>query len=100
MKLLAASALLSILISVQGQLFAQTVFKSDSLNLDGKIITPEFSSFVEGLLNASQIHGLSLVIVNKDGKPELGNWGARSEEGDGMTSKVRIYYHLTALRCS
>lgn len=98
MKFLAIAALFSNLVSVRGKLFSQAVFDSDSINLSGKIITPQLSSFVQGILNTSQIHGLSLAIVSKGGRPELGTWGARSEEGDEMTSKVCQLHSLDCTR--
>jgi hypothetical protein len=87
--------LLSIVLSicslfVNGQLSPQAVFNSPigiQCN-EGKIITPEFSEFVQQVINTSNIHGLSLAVVRKEGDPEFGAWGNRTEELDKMTSSV------------
>jgi hypothetical protein len=77
---------------VNGQQSSQAVFSSPNINGSPKVITPEFSEFVEQIVNTANIHGLSLAVVRKNGDAEFGAWGNRTEEGDAMTSSVR-YKH-------
>jgi hypothetical protein len=79
-------------LAVYGQLLSriQTVFSRPNLTSEGRVVTQEFSEFVEELLNDSNLHGLSLAIVRKEGDPEFGAWGERTEEGDMMTTRVCI----------
>ena len=53
-----------------------------------KTITPEFSSFIEQILESSPINGLSLSIVRKDSVTEYGAWGNKTEDGVSMTPTV------------
>lgn len=53
-----------------------------------RTITPEFDTFIEQILEKSQINGLSLSIVRKDGVTEYGAWGNRTEDGISMTPTV------------
>lgn len=62
---------------------------STNANSTGPIITPEFSDFVSGILNTSNISGLSLTIVRNDVNTEYGSWGRRTESGDPVTPTVR-----------
>jgi hypothetical protein len=80
-------SLSSLFLAVDGPLSSQDVFSS---RWDGeeRVITPKFSEFVEGLINTSNIPGLSLAIIRKDDDPEFGAWGSRTEEGDPTTPNV------------
>lgn len=89
-------SLSSLFLAVDGQLSSQAVFSSP-WNGEEHVITPRFSEFVEGLLNASNIHGLSLAIIRKDGEPEFGAWGSRTEEGDPTTPNVCTPRYATYL---
>ena len=90
MLLSIALSITSLFLAVNGwQLFPQTLFSSPHLRTsEERVITPEFSDFVEGLLDTAKIRGLSLAIVRKHGDPEFGAWGTSSEEGDLTTSNV------------
>jgi hypothetical protein len=81
-----------LVLGVIGQLLPQAVFNNvlNSSNL-GDVITPEFSRYVEGLLNATNVPGLSLVVVRKDGNPEFAAWGKRTEDGAATTSNVCLF---------
>ncbi|KAI0271640.1 beta-lactamase/transpeptidase-like protein [Gloeopeniophorella convolvens] len=50
------------------------------------ILTPDFSEFVQRLIENGKIPGLTVAVVRKDGPTELGAWGIKSEEGAAMTS--------------
>jgi hypothetical protein len=53
------------------------------------ILTPDLVEFVQGVVNANEIQGLTLAIVHKTGPAELGAWGIKSENGTNMTTDVR-----------
>jgi len=55
------------LLLVNGQQSSQAVFSSPNINGSPKVITPEFSEFVEQIVNTANIHGLSLAVVRKNG---------------------------------
>jgi len=96
-----ALSISSLVLGVNGQLLTQAVFDSSSFKLNdgGHVITPEFSKFVEGILNATNIPGLSLAIVRKDGDPEFAAWGRRTEDGAATTSNVRPLLQEYLIRC-
>ncbi|KAI0303516.1 beta-lactamase/transpeptidase-like protein [Multifurca ochricompacta] len=50
------------------------------------ILTPELTKTVQEIVDAHQIPGLALAVVHKEGPPELGAWGNRSEDGTRMTT--------------
>jgi hypothetical protein len=88
MLLSTAFAIGFLVLGVSGQLLPQAVFNSSNL---GGVITPEFSRYVEGILNATNVPGLSLAIVRKDGNPEVAAWGKRTEDGAATTSNVCLF---------
>jgi hypothetical protein len=53
------------------------------------ILTPDLVEFVQEVVNANEIQGLTLAIVHKTGRAELGAWGIKSENGTKMTTDVR-----------
>jgi hypothetical protein len=55
----------------------------------GTVLTPDLVDFVQEIVNANEIQGLTLAIVHKTGPPELGAWGIKSEDGANMTTDVR-----------
>jgi len=52
------------------------------------VFTAEFMEVIQDVVHAYQIPGLSLAIVHKDGPPEVGTWGVKSEDGTSMTADV------------
>ena len=54
------------------------------------VITDEFNAFVQGVLNETGVHGLSLGIVKPDGSLEFGSWGNRTEDGDPVDPDVSV----------
>lgn len=52
------------------------------------VFTAEFTEVIQDIVHAYQIPGLSLAIVHKDGPPEVGTWGVKSEDGTSMTADV------------
>jgi hypothetical protein len=77
-----------LVLGVSGQLLPQTVLNGSNLGDEAHIITPEFSRYVEGILNATNAPGLSLAVVRKDGNTEFAAWGKRTEDGAATTSNV------------
>jgi hypothetical protein len=55
----------------------------------GTILTPDIVDFVQEIVNANGIQGLTVAIVHKTGPAELGAWGIKSEDGTNMTTDVR-----------
>jgi len=53
------------------------------------VLTPDFVQAVQQTVDADGIPGLTLAVVNKNGPPELGAWGIKSEDGTNMTTDVR-----------
>jgi hypothetical protein len=53
------------------------------------ILTPDLAKFVQEVVNANEIQGLTMAIVHKTGPAELGAWGIKSENGTKMTTDVR-----------
>jgi hypothetical protein len=91
MLLSTALSICFLVFGVSGRLLPQTVFNSSKLGDEGHIITPEFSRYVEGILNATNVPGLSLAVVRKDGNPEFAAWGKRTEDGVATTSNVCLF---------
>lgn len=54
----------------------------------GDHITSELSAYIREVMDTSNITGMVVGIVPKEGVPELKAWGHRSENGDEMTSDV------------
>ena len=63
--------------------------RRSTLNGSTAILTPEFVEFVQGVVDADNIQGLTLAIVHKTGPAELGAWGIKYENGTKMTTDVR-----------
>ncbi|KAI6044606.1 beta-lactamase/transpeptidase-like protein [Pisolithus marmoratus] len=61
----------------------------------GEYITPEVVTFIKDAMNLSNITGLSVAVVPKDGEPELNAWGYRSEDGEKMTSDT--LFHMASV---
>lgn len=57
-----------------------------------RLITKDFSKHVRKLLDEGSVKGLSLVVVKANegaaADVELGSWGVKTEDGDGVDSKV------------
>jgi hypothetical protein len=69
-----------------------TVVRGRQLTPNGTsatVLTPDLVEFVQEVVNANEIQGLTLAIVHKTGPPELGAWGIKSENGTNMTTDVR-----------
>jgi hypothetical protein len=56
------------------------------------ILTPDFVEFVQAIVDADEIKGLTMAVVHKTGPAELGAWGINSENGTKMTTDVRRNY--------
>jgi len=54
----------------------------------GSILTPGVVQFVQKIVEADGIPGLTLAIVHKTGPAEFGAWGIKSENGTKMTTDV------------
>lgn len=54
----------------------------------GSILTPDVVQFVQDIVEADGIPGLTLAIVHKTSPPEFGAWGIKSENGTNMTTDV------------
>jgi hypothetical protein len=70
---------------------------------DGKIITPEFSDFVQNVMQRLDVPGLSLAISRHGGTPEVGAWGHKTEDGDPVTPDVsppHLFLHCVADFCT
>ena len=52
------------------------------------VFTAEFTQVIQDIVHAYQIPGVSLAVVHKDGPPEVGTWGVKSEDGSSMTADV------------
>jgi hypothetical protein len=68
------------------------VDKGRQLVLNGTsaiIFTPDLVEFVQAIVDADEIKGLTMAVVHKTGPPELGAWGIKSENGTNMTTDVR-----------
>jgi len=57
----------------------------------GHVLTPEFSDYVEHVMEENRVPGLSLAVVRKDGALELGAWGNKTEDGELVTADT-LYY--------
>ncbi len=70
-------------------------------NTGNQAITPELSSYLQGLLDVSDVPGLSVGVVRLSGKGEVeteyGSWGNMTEDGDKVTHEVRFYRPRTIL---
>lgn len=62
---------------------------------DGEYITPEVATFIKDTMVASNITGLSIAVVPKNGEPELKAWGYRSEDGEEMT--LDTLFHMASV---
>lgn len=58
-----------------------------------RTITPAFNTFIEGILEKSDINGLSLSIIRKAGVTEYGAWGNKTEDGNSMKPTVSKYIY-------
>ena len=52
------------------------------------ILTPDVVQFVQNIVQADGIPGLTLAIVHKTKPAEFGAWGIKSENGTNMTTDV------------
>lgn len=59
-----------------------------------RAITPELSDFVEELMKANDIPGLSLGVVRGD-DVELAAWGIKTEDGEETASDVSYFRSFT-----
>lgn len=89
MRLSIALALCSVFVITNARQWSWQSIFSSTTGSKGPVITPEFFQFVKGIVDSSNIRGLSLAIVRKNEEPEYGTWGIRTEEGDAMSSIVR-----------
>jgi hypothetical protein len=96
---MASSALLVSLLLFAGTTISclacdQCPFTSDrhSLYVDeigGTVFTPDFSSFVEALLDEwPRAPGVAVGVVHSDGFVETRGWGNSTEDGDGIDENV------------
>ena len=70
-----------------------TVVKGRQSTLNGTstsptILTPDFVEFVQEVVDADKIQGLTVAIVHRTGPAELGAWGIKYENGTNMTTDV------------
>jgi hypothetical protein len=63
--------------------------RSTSDGTSATILTPDVVGIVQNIIDADQIPGLTVAIVNKTGHVEFGAWGIKSENGTNMTTDVR-----------
>jgi len=63
------------------------------------ILTPDFVQTVQQIVDAAGIPGLTLAVVNRNGPPEFGAWGIKSEDGTNMTTDVRLVCIFGGFRC-
>jgi hypothetical protein len=54
----------------------------------GSVLTPDVVQFVQNIVEADGIPGLTLAIVHKTKPAEFGAWGIKSENGTNMTTDV------------
>lgn len=54
----------------------------------GSILTPDIVQFVQDIVEADGVPGLTLAVVHKTGPAEFGSWGIKSENGTNMTTDV------------
>jgi hypothetical protein len=54
----------------------------------GSVLTPDVVQFVQSIVEADGIPGLTLAIVHKTRPAEFGAWGIKSESGTKMTTDV------------
>ena len=54
----------------------------------GSILTPDVIQFVQEIVEADGIPGLTLAVVHKTGPAEFGAWGIKSENGTKMSTDV------------
>ncbi|THH01375.1 hypothetical protein EW026_g1301 [Hermanssonia centrifuga] len=61
-------------------------------NTGNQAITPELSFYLQGLLDVSDVPGLSVGVVRLSGKGEVeteyGSWGNMTEDGDKVTHET------------
>jgi hypothetical protein len=55
-----------------------------------QIFTPEFSAYVDNVIQENKMPGLSLALVRTDGNLELGSWGNKTEDGEHVTADVSV----------
>jgi hypothetical protein len=53
-----------------------------------EIITPKLSDFIQDVLTAANVPGISIGIVGPDGHTEFGAWGIKTDEGENLTPDV------------
>lgn len=68
----------------------QTILGPSRADLRGPVIDDDFSDFVKGVIRDTNSRGLTLAVVNRDGRTELGAWGDRSEDGEKTTVDVSL----------
>jgi hypothetical protein len=82
--------LLSIVLALHNTVDAAVLKGRRSANgTSATVLTPDFVKFVQEVVDANQIPGLTMAFVNKTGPAELGAWGIKSENGTNMTTDVR-----------
>jgi hypothetical protein len=62
--------------------------RSTSNGTSTTILTPAFVEFVQKVVDAENVQGLTVAIVHKTGPAELGAWGIKYENGTNMTTDV------------
>lgn len=63
-----------------------------------QVLTPEFSDYIDRVLNQNSVPGISLGVVRKDGTFELGAWGSKTDDGEPVTPDVRCFLLAIILR--
>ena len=82
--------LLSIVLALHNSVDAAVLKGRRSANgTSTTVLTPEFVEFVQQVVDADQIPGLTMAVVYKTGPAEVGAWGIKSENGTNMTTDVR-----------
>ena len=92
MRLDAAHAYIPLLVLTTTILCKQLTFKLNNNDDDSsKVLTDEFSSYVEHLMGLWKIRGTAIAIITPNFGTEYGAWGDRSIDGKEMTTDVSLY---------
>ncbi|KAH9055951.1 beta-lactamase/transpeptidase-like protein [Lactarius vividus] len=66
-------------------LITQATAKQHTFDVLEPVLTPDLTDIVQDIVDTHQIPGLALAIVRKNGHPEFGTWGNKSEDGSRVT---------------
>ncbi|EGO02765.1 hypothetical protein SERLA73DRAFT_176127 [Serpula lacrymans var. lacrymans S7.3] len=59
------------------------------------VISPDLEAYIQQTLTKSNVPGLSLAIVPKDGEPEFRSWGNMTDDGEKTTPET--LFHLASV---